>query len=147
MRLSTKGRYGIRAMLDLALHSSEGYVALKSIAERQDISEHYLEQLIASLRRAGLVKSERGSQGGYMLAHQPKEINVGMILRALEGSLAPVDCVSETDPANCPKSEQCVTRNVWIKIRDGINQVVDNISLQDLVDDSMRMNEGYIFYI
>jgi Rrf2 family transcriptional regulator, cysteine metabolism repressor len=140
MKLSTKGRYGVKAMLDLALHNSEGQIALKSIAERQELSENYLEQLFATLRKAGLVNSMRGSQGGYNLADSPENISVGSILRALEGSLAPVECVLESDPTSCNRSDRCVTRLLWTKIRDSVNQVVDSISLQDLVEDYKKTN-------
>lgn len=149
MKLSTKGRYGVKAMLDLALHNSEGQIALKSIAERQEISENYLEQLFATLRKAGLVKSIRGSQGGYILAQSPEDITVGMVLRVLEGSLAPVDCVSENDPADCNRATGCVTRLVWKRIRDRVNDVVDSITLQDLVEEYRKANNktDYIYYI
>lgn len=149
MKLSTKGRYGVKAMLDLALHNSEGQISLKSIAERQDISENYLEQLFATLRKAGLVKSIRGSQGGYILSQEPESITIGSILRALEGSLAPVDCVSENDDANCSKADCCVTRVVWTKIRDSINQVVDSITLSSLVDEykKVQVENDYAYYI
>ena len=149
MKLSTKGRYGLKAMLDLAIHNAEGQIALKSIAERQEVSENYLEQLFALLKKAGLVKSIRGSQGGYNLASQPQNITVGSILRALEGSLAPVECVTEIDPAVCIRSEGCATKLIWEKIRDKINEVVDSITLQDLLDDYRKANsnEEYIYYI
>lgn len=149
MRLSTKGRYGVKAMLDLAIHSSEGHIALKNIAERQNISEHYLEQLIAILRKAGLVKSVRGAQGGYVLAQEPSEITVGSILRALEGSLAPVDCVVEDEAYECEKSECCVTRTVWVKVRDSINQVIDSITLEDLIEDyrKLKTDDSYMYFI
>ncbi|HHV59970.1 MAG TPA: Rrf2 family transcriptional regulator [Clostridiaceae bacterium] len=140
MRLSTRGRYGIRAMLDIALHDNEGYVALKSIAERQNISESYLEQLIGELRKAGLVMSARGAQGGYKLSLPVSQITVGAILRTLEGSLAPVDCVSEDSPFICGQSEECVTRDLWLKIRDSINSVIDTVTLKDLVD-KIQKNE------
>ena len=149
MKLSTKGRYGIKAMLDLAVYGADGHIALKSIAERQQISGNYLEQLIAALRKAGLVKSVRGAQGGYTLAHDPREITVGQILRALEGSLAPVDCVVEDEPYECKEADKCVTRKLWAKIRDSINEVVDSISLQDLVDEYKlsQSNNSDMFYI
>lgn len=149
MKLSTKGRYGVKAMLDLSIHSAESHIALKSIAERQDISEHYLEQLIATLRKAGLVKSVRGAQGGYMLAQEPSQITIGEILRVLEGSLAPVDCVTENDPLECQNSSKCVTQKIWIKVRDSINQVVDSITLQDLIDDyrEIHSSDNYMYYI
>jgi len=149
MKLSTRGRYGVKAMLDIAVHSSEGQVSLKSIAERQDISENYLEQLFASLRKNGLVKSVRGAQGGYYLASSPENITIGEILRALEGSLAPVDCVLEESPHNCSKADKCVTRLIWEKMRDKINEAVDSISLFDLVKEYKKMNKGdnYMYYI
>jgi len=149
MKLSTKGRYGLKAMLDLAVHSQEGHVSLKSIAERQEISDNYLEQIFAILKKAGLVKSVRGSQGGYTLSQDADKITVGMVLRALEGSLAPVDCVLEDEPAECKRSETCVTRIIWEKIRDSINGVIDSITLQDLIDEYSKnsKNEDYIYYI
>jgi len=149
MKLSTKGRYGVMAMLDLALNNSAGQISLKSIAERQNISENYLEQLFATLRKAGLVKSIRGSQGGYILARSSDSITVGSILRALEGSLAPVDCVVEDEPSECMRSECCATKLVWERIRDSINKVVDSISLDDLVQDYNKLNRSnnYEYYI
>ncbi|HOQ07818.1 MAG TPA: Rrf2 family transcriptional regulator [Clostridiales bacterium] len=145
MKLSTKGRYGLKAMLDLAVHSVDGQVSLNSIAERQGLSENYLEQLFASLKKAKLIKSVRGPQGGYMLADSPENISVGDILRALEGSLAPTDCVSEDQGAgSCSNSGRCVTRSVWERIRDGINNVIDNITLQELIDDYLRNNNSRI---
>lgn len=149
MKLSTKGRYGVKAMLDLAMHNDEGYIALNSIAERQEISENYLEQLFAVLKKAGIVKSIRGSHGGYVLGQSPDKITVGSILRALEGSLAPVDCVMENDPEKCQRACSCVTRPVWEKIRDSVNSVVDSITLADLVEDykKHKNNDEYIYYI
>jgi Rrf2 family protein len=142
MKLSTKGRYGVKAMLDLALHSSEGNISLKSIAERQELSENYLEQLFASLRKAGLVKSVRGAQGGYILSDSADKISVGSVLRALEGSLAPVSCVSEDNASSCDRYVFCVTKMIWEKMMNGVNQVVDSISLQDLVNEYNRLNKN-----
>lgn len=149
MKLSTKGRYGLKAILDLAIHHKDGHVSLKGIAERQDISENYLEQLFSSLKKAGLIKSIRGSQGGYLLAGAPDTISVGAVLRALEGSLAPVDCVIEDFPAQCDRSGICVTRLIWEKIRDSVNNVVDSITLDDLVKEYKSSNDldGYIYNI
>lgn len=145
MKLSTKGRYGLKAMLDLAVNSTDGHVSLNSIAERQGLSVNYLEQLFASLKKAKLIKSIRGPQGGYMLADSPENISVGDILRALEGSLAPTDCVSEAPGVRrCDNLDRCVTRSVWEKIRDGINNVIDNITLQELIDDHTRNNNSKI---
>jgi Rrf2 family protein len=146
MKLSTKGRYGLKAILDLAVHSSDGQVALKSIAERQGLSENYLEQLFASLKKAKLIQSVRGSQGGYLLGRNPEKISVGDILRALEGSMAPTECVEENcTSAGCCNTDACVTRSVWEKIRDGINNVIDNITLKELVDDYIKSNNERIF--
>jgi len=141
VRLSTKGRYGVKAMVDLALHSGgEQPVPLKDIADRQEISEHYLEQLIAGLRKAGLVKSVRGAQGGYLLAQAPDAIVVGDIIRTLEGTIAPADCVAEGAPVNCERADNCVTRILWEKIHDSINSVVNSITLQDMVNEYKRLN-------
>ena len=135
MKLSTKGRYGLRAVVDLALHQDEEAVSLSSIAERQHISMSYLEQLIARLKKAGIVGSVRGAQGGYMLAKPAGEISVGEILRALEGSLNPVDCAAVTgDGEGCTSFDGCVTKYVWKRITDSINSTVDSISLEQLVD-------------
>ena len=138
MKLSTKGRYGIHAMYDLAQFGSETPQPIKSIAERQNIPEAYLEQLIGQLRRSGLVKSVRGAQGGYLLSRSPAEITVGEVLRTLEGELAVVDCLMEEDA--CHKACSCPTRVVWKKLRDGLNQIVDGITLQDMLDDYQRMS-------
>lgn len=149
MKLSTKGRYGMKAMFDLALHYGNGPISLKSIAERQEISDHYLEQLIATLRKANLVKSVRGAQGGYMLASEPQNITVGDIIRTLEGPLAPSDCVMEEDPKACERANYCVTKVVWEKIRDSFNDVIDSITLQDMLDDhnKLKSKDNYMFYI
>ncbi|MEZ0537989.1 Rrf2 family transcriptional regulator [Caldicellulosiruptoraceae bacterium PP1] len=149
MKLSTKGRYGVRAMFDLALHYQEGLISLKSIAERQDISEHYLEQLIAILKKAGLVKSSRGAQGGYTLSKEPSKITIGEILRVLEGSLSPSECIDDDMKVNCPRAEMCVTKKVWEKVKDAVANVVDNITLGELVEDYKKMasKDSYMFYI
>ncbi len=149
MRLSTKGRYGLKAMFDLALNIGEGPVALNSIADRQNISVHYLEQLFSSLRKAGLVKSMRGAQGGYVLADQPYNITVGDIIRTLEGPLAPTECVSNEEGNGCSKADCCVTRTVWEKIRDSIDTVVDSITLQDMIDDYKKLqdSDSFMYYI
>ncbi|AHF07452.1 RrF2 family transcriptional regulator [Desulfitobacterium metallireducens] len=136
MKLSTRSRYGVKAMFDLAQHAGEGPISLKSIAERQGISEHYLEQLISGLRKAGLVTSIRGAQGGYVLGREADQIRVGDVIRVLEGSIAPVDCVSEEDPECCQKAKYCVTRTIWEKVRDSIADVVDSITLANMVQDA-----------
>lgn len=148
MKISTKGHYGVQAMFDLAQHFGEGPISLKSVAERQGLSEHYLEQLIAVLRKAGLVKSVRGAQGGYTLARQPDEIKVGDIIRVLEGPIAPVECVNEVDAEQCLKAESCITRSVWEKVRISIENVLDSISLADMCKDAekAKMNKNYYMY-
>ncbi len=135
MKLSTRGRYGIHAMYDLAVHYGDGPQSIKMIAERQTIPEAYLEQLIALLRKAKLVISNRGAMGGYRLAHQPEEITVGQVLRALEGGLNLVDCLTEEE--QCGKSCACPSRVVWLKIQQGLNNIVDGITLQDMIDEYM----------
>lgn len=150
MKLSTKGRYGLQAMFDLALHYGSGPIPLKSVAERQDISEHYLEQLISSLRKVGLVQSVRGAQGGYILSKKPAEITVGDVLRALEGPLGLVDCVLEQDAVKCSRFEDCITRIVWEKIRDSMIKTMDSITLQDMCEEAKKRekkNQHYMYYI
>ena len=140
MKLSTRGRYGIHAMYDLAVHADGGPVPIKAIAERHDIPEAYLEQLVAVLKKTGLVTSTRGAQGGYTLSRPAEEITVGAILRALEGGLNLVDCLAEEDA--CGKSCACPSRIVYQKIRDGLNQVADGITLRDMIDDYERFSAG-----
>lgn len=137
VKLSTKGRYGVAAMYDLALHYGQGPISLKSVAQRQSISEHYLEQLMGTLRKAGYVKSVRGAQGGYTLTKEPSQITVGDIIRIMEGPIAPVDCLLSGRVNNdyCDRAGICVTRGVWAKVRDSINSVLDSITLEDLCRD------------
>ena len=136
MKLSTRGRYGLKAMFDLALHYGDGPISLTHIAERQAISVNYLEQLISPLRKAGLVKSVRGAQGGYMLAQSPELVTVGIILTTLEGPLAPTDCViDEEDDGSCDHTHYCVTKVIYEKIYESIKGVVDRITLQDMMND------------
>lgn len=143
MKLSTKGRYGLRAVLDLAVHADEEAVALSMVAERQGISMNYLEQLIAKLKKAGIVNSIRGAQGGYMLAVPAEQISVGQILRALEGDLSPVDCsLVNNEEGTCNNSDTCVTKYVWKRISDSINEAVDGIKLSELVAESKKVQNG-----
>jgi Rrf2 family protein len=142
MKLSTKGRYGLRAVLDLAVHADEEAVALSQIAERQQISMNYLEQLIAKLKKAGIVTGIRGAQGGYMLARPADEVSVGDILRALEGDLNPVDCSEVNSDSICNHSDSCVTKYVWKRISDSINEAVDGIRLSELVNESKKIQTG-----
>lgn len=134
MKLSTRGRYGLRAMVDLVVNSKEENISLNSISKRQGISMNYLEQIISVLKKSGYVRSTRGAKGGYSLAKSPKDISVGDILRALEGDLNPVDCALVNEDKKCDESDFCITKFVWKKISDSINDVVNNMSLQDLVD-------------
>jgi len=139
MKLTAKGQYGIQAMFELALPGNEGPRSIKAIAERRDIPEAYLEQLIGALRKSGLVRSVRGAQGGYLLSAPPDAITVGQVLRALEGDLALFDCLADDA---CHKAGLCPTRTVWRKVHDGINRVVDSITLKDMVEDYERMLAG-----
>ena len=138
MKISTKGRYGLRAVLDIAMHADSEAVALSSIATRQHISISYLEQLISKLKKAGIVNSIRGSQGGYVLARPAEEISVGDILRCLEGNLNPVQC-SEILGGSCAGSDVCVTKFVWKRISDSINQAVDGLMLSELVAEGQHL--------
>lgn len=133
MKISTKGRYALRMMLDLAIHDTGEAVPIKAIASRQEISEKYLEQIISQLTRAGYVLSTRGARGGYRLAHPPHEYTVGMILRLTEGGLAPVACLDAGAPP-CERTAICPTLYVWKKIDEAVSGVVDHITLADLVD-------------
>ena len=144
MKISTKGRYALRLMLDLAMNSAGQPVSLKDVAKRQEISDKYLEQIISVLNRAGYVRSVRGAQGGYLLRKAPEEYTVGMILRLTEGSLAPVPCIEEDNEVECDKREECVTVILWKKINDAVNSVVDHTTLQDLVDWQREKNGDYI---
>lgn len=137
MKISTKGRYGLKAMIFIVANSDDGCVSLRCISEAEGISENYLEQIMAGLKKNKLVKSVRGAYGGYTVDKDPSEISVGDILRALEGSLSPVDCLDEDKTCTCGTvdcSSECITREVWKKIDDSITATVDGISLQSLVD-------------
>lgn len=133
MKISTKGRYAVRVMLDLALQNADECVKVKDIAARQGISEKYLEQIIAVLNKAGYVTSVRGARGGYRLAKEPKKYTVGMILRLTEGSMAPVACLEENAP-ECERCETCETLEVWKELYAAVNQVIDNVTIADLVE-------------
>jgi Rrf2 family protein len=138
MKISTKGRYALRLMLDLATNGTDQYVTVKSISERQEISGKYLEQIISVLSRAGYVKSVRGSQGGYKLARPAEEYTVGMILRLIEGNLVPVACMND-NPNQCTRCVHCAALDVWKQLDDAISGVIDGISLQDLVKKQQRL--------
>lgn len=143
MKISTKGRYAVRVMLDLALNNTGECIKVKDIAVRQDISEKYLEQIIAVLNKAGYVKSVRGAQGGYRLARDPSDYTVGMILRLTEGSMAPVSCLDEG--AECEKCDTCETLEVWRDLYEAINNVIDNVTVADLVA-KRQQREGSLDY-
>ncbi|SDA18931.1 transcriptional regulator, BadM/Rrf2 family [Ruminococcus sp. YE71] len=140
MYISTKGRYALRLMLDLAENAeAEQNIPLKKVAERQQISLKYLEQIITALCKAGFIKSIRGSQGGYRLAHEPEYYTVAMILRLTEGTLAPVSCL-EDEVNQCPRSAQCATLFVWQKLYDSINDTLESITLKDIVDNKIALD-------
>lgn len=133
MKISTKGRYALRLMLDLAMNDENSVVRIKDIAARQEISDKYLEQIIAILNKAGYVRSMRGPQGGYALKRKPEDYTVGMILRLTEGSLAPVACVEE-DALPCGREAGCATVEVWKRLNQAISDVVDHMTLADLIE-------------
>ncbi|MEE1192761.1 MAG: Rrf2 family transcriptional regulator [Blautia sp.] len=141
MKLSTKGRYGLRALIDLALYSdNEEAVSIQSISERQHISDSYLEQLMRKLKKEGLIQSVRGAQGGYRLAKPAEEISVGDVLRALEGSIEAVSC-GEGSNEHCQGEDLCVARYVWQEINKSIQETVDSIMLSQLVEESRKVRE------
>ena len=131
MKLSTRGRYGTRAMLELALRYGEGPVLLKDVASRQDIPVSYLENLMGALRAAGLVATVRGMHGGYYLAKPLSDIRLSQIIAALEGSTAPVECVD--DPKRCHRAESCVARDIWSEVKQAIEGVLESTTLEELV--------------
>ncbi len=142
MKISTKGRYGLRALIDLAQYSEIEPVSINSISARQGISERYLEQLMTMLKKAGLVQSIRGAGGGYVLAKDMSEISVGDVLRALEGNLEPVECAAFKPEDTCEASDGCVTKYVWQRINESINRTVDEINLKQLVEESRSMQKS-----
>jgi len=141
VKISTKGRYAVRVMLDLALNDNGECIKVKEIAGRQGLSEKYLEQIIAVLNKAGYVKSVRGAQGGYRLAGSADEYTVGMILRLTEGSLAPVACL-DAEAEECDRCDTCETLEVWNEVYRAVNNVVDNITIGDLVEKRKKRLEG-----
>ena len=144
LKISTKGRYGLRAIIDLILHSHGENVPLITIAERQNISKNYLEQVFSSLRKAGIVSSIKGAQGGYFLAKDPSDISVGDVLRILEGDLSLAVLDSETKENQI---EKCIYKNVWTEIDKKVNEVINNISLEDLVKELNEGNDILMYYI
>ncbi|MBP0990756.1 MAG: RrF2 family transcriptional regulator [Oscillospiraceae bacterium] len=140
MKISSRGRYGLRFMIDLAVNAENRPVSVKEISERQDISVKYLENIIVQLVRAGLVKSARGATGGYMLADTSDKISVGAVLRAVEGSLSPVECVG--NEGECPKISECYTAELWKRIKEAVESVVDSTTLADLIKGKEALAEN-----
>jgi len=132
MKLSTKGRYATRAMLDLALHSGKGPVLIKDISQREEISKRYLEQLFLPLKAAGLVRSIRGARGGFTLARPPSQIKLSEIIRVMEGSTSPAECID--DAGICSRTDSCVTREVWAEMKRALDKVLESTTLHDLVE-------------
>lgn len=148
MQISTKSRYGLRALVDLAVYSNHSHISLKVIAERQDISANYLEGIFSTLRKAGLIKSIKGTQGGYILGDTPANITLGAILRTLEGDLSIIDKTTSDDLVQ-DDIDQLIQKVVWKKINQSINTLVDSITLEDLMNDYNRLRNGTfsMFYI
>ncbi len=147
MKLSTRGQYGTRALLDLALHSGEGPVLLRDISQRQQISLPYLDRVITPLITGGMIWSTRGPRGGVSLARSPQEIKLSEVIRLLEGSIAPVECVN--DPEYCPRSDLCVTRDIWGELKKAMDDVLESTTLQDLVERQKRKGrpQEVMYYI
>lgn len=144
MKISTKGRYALRMMLDLAEHQNDGYVALKDIAQRQNVSKKYLEQIVPILNKSDILRTNRGFQGGYRLAKSPDKYTVGEILRVTEGSLSPVACL-DREPIECERSAECPTLPVWQGLYKVINEYLDSVTLQDILNQQKeRASNNYI---
>jgi Rrf2 family cysteine metabolism transcriptional repressor len=143
MKVSTRGEYGVRAMVALAHHYGVGPMSIAAVAKESSVPYAYLEQLIVPLRKAGLVESKRGAQGGYQLTRPPDEVKVGEVYRIMEGPVAPMDCVSEdVSEQTCPLIEGCETRPVWLKLRDSIAGVLDSMTLADLISQGNARREA-----
>ncbi len=143
MKISTKGRYALRMLIDLAEHKDAGYIALKDIAERQGISKKYLEQIIPLFNKSGVLRANRGYQGGYMLAKPAHQYTVGQILRITEGNLCPVSCL-EDEQNRCSRSSTCKTLKMWKGLDKVISTYLDGITLQDLMDDTAELGIYHI---
>ncbi|MGI8977458.1 MAG: RrF2 family transcriptional regulator [Thermomicrobiales bacterium] len=145
MKVSARGEYGMRAMVALARHHGEGPMSIAEIAKESSVPPAYLEQLVAPLRRAGIVTSKRGAHGGYILARSPELVRVGDVYRVMEGPVAPMDCVSENiDDQTCPLIDGCETRPVWLKVRDSIIEAIDSTTLADLLAEGGRKADSPI---
>lgn len=149
MKLSTKGRYGLRCMLDLAVNSNGEHVALYTIAERQGLSVLYLEQVFSTLRKSGLVKSVKGAGGGYSLSDSPANITVGSILRVLEGNISIVNTLPQEEGDQKNVLEHCIRTTLWTRIDDSINSIIDGMTLEDLAEEARKMEseDNFMFYI
>lgn len=147
MKLSTRAKYGARALLDLALHSNQEPVPLKDIARRQNISLHYLEHLISPLVATGIIASTRGAKGGLQLARPPREIKFSEVIQLLEGSITPVECID--NPESCPRYDTCVTRDIWDEMKKAIDRVLESTTLQDLVERQKKKEKSteVMYYI
>ncbi len=139
MKISTRGRYGLRALVDLALYQNDKAIPLREISERERISEQYLEQLFASLRKAGVVSSVRGAHGGYLLNKEPENITAGDVIRILEGPIRPVNCV--TEDFECEQEDECVTHELWGLLSEKMGEVLDSYTLQDLVEKAEEIKD------
>lgn len=139
MKISTKGRYALRMLIDLAEHQNDGFIALKDIAKRQNISKKYLEQIVPVFNKSDILRTNRGFQGGYRLAKNPAKYTVGEILRLTEGSLAPIACL-DNDPIECERSGECATLPLWKGLYRVINEYLDGITLQDILDQQREKN-------
>ena len=146
MKISTKGRYALRLMLDIAVYGADKNVSIRDTAKRQNISVKYLEQIVSMLVRVGYLKSIRGAQGGYRLSKKPADYTVGDILRITEGSLAPVACL-EDEVNQCPRVEQCPIVSMWEGLYNTINNYVDSITLEDMINENMKENSSFDFCI
>ncbi len=143
MKISTKGRYALRMLLDLAEHQQEGFIALKDVAARQNISKKYLEQIVPILNKSNILQASRGFQGGYRLTNPANTYTVGNILRLTEGSLTPIACL-DWNPEGCERREECMTLPMWQGLNKVISDYLDNITLQDILDDSqIRGSDNY----
>ena len=134
MKISTKGRYALKVMMDIALHDNGEFISLKDISSRQNITVKYLEQIVSGLNKSGFLLSMRGNNGGYRLSREPKDCNIGDILRTVEGSLTPIECVSGSEGNPCPLSDSCSTLPFWAGLDEVVNDYINSYSLQDLID-------------
>lgn len=141
MKISTKGRYALRIMADLAVHDNGEFIRLKDISERQCITLKYMEQIMPLLTKAGYVKSYRGNNGGYMLARKPEEYTAGEILRTTEGSLSPIACIEDT-PNRCPRKDHCTSLSFWEGMWKVVSEYVDSVTLADLVQNEKKQNDS-----